>query len=169
MTQDRRHPHIVNRDEVQPYEEKQGQHHYLGRMLGRAAGNQQIGATVTELPPGAIGFPFHYHCANEEAVYVISGTGTLRIGDARVAVRPGDWIAFPVGPETAHQFINDGTAREPLVYLCVSTLHKCEVVGYPDSNKIMASAGPAFDKRWIRQLWPKGETLDYWDGEPKSK
>jgi uncharacterized cupin superfamily protein len=166
MTQECRHPNVVNRDEVQPYEQKKGQHHYFGRILGRVAGNQQIGATVTEVPPGAIGFPLHYHCANEEAVYVLSGSGTLRIGDARVPVRPGDWIAFPVGPETAHQFINDG--KEPLVYLCVSTLHKCEVVGYPDSNKVAASAGPSWEKPWIRQIVRKGETLDYWDGEPKA-
>jgi hypothetical protein len=30
MTQDRRHPHVVNRDEVQPYEQKQGQHQWDG-------------------------------------------------------------------------------------------------------------------------------------------
>lgn len=63
--------------------------------------------------------------------------------------------------------INDGAA--PLIYLCVSTAHKCEVVGYPDSKKIAASAGPSPAKPWIRQLAREGESLDYWDGEPGAR
>jgi uncharacterized cupin superfamily protein len=117
------------------------------------------------LPPGAISFPFHYHCANEEAVYIISGTGTARVGDARVKVRPGDWIAYPVGPAHAHQMINDGTV--PLVYLCISTAHKCEVLGYPDSKKFASRAGESFDKVWIRTI-TRDQQLDYWDGEPNA-
>jgi uncharacterized cupin superfamily protein len=163
MTTERRHPNVAHRDEVEPYEMKKGKHHIVGRILGRAAGSQQLGATLTELAPGAISFPFHYHCANEEAIFVVSGTGTARIGDARIAVRPGDWIAHPVGPSYAHQMINDG--NEPLVYLCVSTTHKCEVVGYPDSKKFASRAGESFDKPWIRTI-TRTESLDYWDGEP---
>jgi len=163
----RRHPNVVHRDEVEANATQKGKHHVINRRLGTAAGNAQLGATLTELPPGAISYPFHYHCANEEAIYVVSGTGTVRIGDARVAVRAGDWIALPVGPDHAHQMINDG--NEALIYLCVSTAHKCEVVGYPDSKKIGAMAGPSMMQPWIRQLVREGETLDYWDGEPAAQ
>ncbi len=90
----------------------------LLRRLGAAAGGQMLGANLTEVDPGGVSFPFHYHCATEEALYVLSGSGTARIGDARVPVRAGDWISFPVGPEHAHQMINDGA--EAVVYLCVS-------------------------------------------------
>src|SRR3954467_14364226 len=136
---ERRHPNVINRDEVAPSEMKKGTHQILARRLGSQAGNSQLGATVTEIPPGMISYPFHYHCAKEEALYILSGTGTARIGEARVAVRPGDWIAFPIGPAYADQMINDGA--EPLVYLAVSTGQTCEVVGYPDSNKVAAAAG----------------------------
>ena len=163
---ERRHPNVINRDEVEPTTVQKGKHHGIGRRLGPAAGNQQLGCMVMELPPGAISFPFHYHCMNEEAIYVLSGTGIARIGDKRVPVRPGDWIAYPVGPEHAHQMINEGT--EPLVYLTLSTGHKCEVVGYPDSKKIGAMAGEAWDKPWIRQIVRQGESLDYWEGEPNA-
>ncbi len=166
MTTERRHPNVVNRDEVQPIERKQGKHHTLGRRLGPAAGNLQLGAMLTELPPGTMSFPLHYHCANEESIYVISGTGTARIGDARVPVRAGDWIAYPVGPAHAHQMINDSS--EPLVYLTLSTMHRCEVVGYPDSNKVAAMAGESWERPWIRQIVRNGESLDYWDGEPNA-
>jgi len=117
-----------------------------------------------EVPPGAVSYPFHFHCANEEAIYVVSGRGIVRIGEARVPVRAGDWIAFPVGPDHAHQMINDGT--EALVYLAVGTEHKCDVLGYPDSNKISAMGGASWEDPWIRQIVRRSESLDYWDGEP---
>jgi uncharacterized cupin superfamily protein len=161
---ERRHPNVINSDEVEVNEMQKGKHHIRNRLLAAKAGSAQLGARLTELPPGAISYPFHYHCANEEGVYVLSGTGTVRIGEARVAVRAGDWIAHPVGPEHAHQMINDG--KEPLIYLCVSTAHKCEVVGYPDSKKVAASAGPSMANPWLRQIVRAGETLDYWDSEP---
>jgi uncharacterized cupin superfamily protein len=33
----------------------------------------------------------------EEAIYVISGRGVARIGESRLPVRAGDWLAFPIG------------------------------------------------------------------------
>jgi uncharacterized cupin superfamily protein len=167
MSSQRRHPNVVHRDEVETTEIIQGRHHSIRRRLGPSAGNQQLGAMLMELPPGKLAFPLHYHCANEEAIYVISGRGTARIGDARVPIRAGDWIAFPTGPEHAHQMINDSDA--PLVYLTVATAHKTEVVGYPDSKKVAAMAGPVWEKPWIRQIVRQGESLDYWDGEPEAK
>lgn len=143
---------------------QKGKHQMLLRRLGAAAGAQMIGANLTEVAPGCVSFPFHYHCAAEEALYVVSGKGTARIGDARVAVSAGDFIAFPVGPDHAHQMVNDGA--EPLVYLCISaSAQKVDVVGYPDSKKVAATAG-TFEKPIHRWISRQGETLDYWDGEP---
>jgi uncharacterized cupin superfamily protein len=167
MTSERRHPNVVNKDEVEANSLEKGKHKGAMRRFGPHAGNQQLGATLMEVPPGAVSFPFHYHCMNEEAIYVLSGTGTVRIGDKRVAIRAGDWIAHPVGPDHPHQMINDGT--EPLVYLAISTAHKCEVVGYPDSNKVGYAAGQQWDKPWIRQISRKGDSLDYWDSEPNAQ
>ena len=164
---ERRLPNIINRDEVEPTEIKKGKHQVVTRGLGRPAGSSKLGATLTELPPGAISYPFHYHCGKEEALYILSGTGTARIGDARVAVKAGDWIAYPVGPAHAHQMINDGS--EPLVYLAISTGETVEVVGYPDSNKVAMPAGESFQKMWVRQITRAGESLDYWDGEPNAQ
>src|SRR5512143_3925892 len=113
MTTARRHPNVIHKDELQPMEVHKGKFQRRAWRFGPHAGNQQLGATLTERPPGAKSYPFHYHCANEEAIYVLSGTGTARIGDAQVAVRAGDWIAHPAGPAGAHQMINDGDV--PLV------------------------------------------------------
>jgi uncharacterized cupin superfamily protein len=167
MTTSRRHPNVINKDEIEPTETGQGKFHVRGRRFGPHAGNLQLGGQLLELLPGERSFPFHYHCANEETCYVISGRGTVRIGDARVAIRAGDWIAHPVGPDGAHQMINDGD--EPLVYLCISTQHKCEVVGYPDSKKVAMAAGPSFAQAWVRQIHRAGESLGYYDDEPDAK
>jgi uncharacterized cupin superfamily protein len=166
MPTERRHPNVVNIDELPPRTMEKGRHKIVSRTLGPHAGNAQLGATLTEIPPGAISYLYHYHCANEESLYIVSGRGTARIGDTRVPVRTGDWIAYPVGPEHAHQMINDGD--EPLVFLAISTAHKCEVVGYPDSEKVGSMAGPSFTSPWIRKLSRAGESLDYWDGEPEA-
>lgn len=166
MTKERRHPNVVNQDELDTTTVQKGKHHAVGRRFGPAAGNKQLGAMLMELQPGALSFPFHFHCNNEESIYVVSGKGTARIGDSRVPIRAGDWIAFPAGPEHPHQMINDST--EPLVYLTIATALKCEVVGYPDSKKVGLLAGESFEKPWIRQVVRAGESLDYWEGEPNA-
>jgi uncharacterized cupin superfamily protein len=167
MTEPRRHPNVVHRDEVPPMPMKKGKHQMELRRLGAAAGGEMIGANLTEVAPGSVSFPFHYHCATEEALYVLRGTGVARIGDARVPVREGDWLAFPTGAAHAHQMINDGT--EPLVYLCVSaSAQKVDVVAYPDSKKVAASAG-TFEKPLHRWVSRQGESVDYWDGEPDAQ
>jgi uncharacterized cupin superfamily protein len=167
MSQARRHPNVVNRDEVSPMPMNKGKHQMLLRRLGAPAGGQMLGANFTEVAPGGVSFPFHYHCATEEGLYVVSGRGTARIGAGRVAVRAGDWIAFPIGPEHAHQMINDGA--EPLVYLTVSaSAQKVDIVGYPDSKKVAATAG-TFEKPIHRWISRDGESVDYWDGEPNAQ
>jgi uncharacterized cupin superfamily protein len=161
---ERRHPNVVNQDEVNVMPMEKGKHRVKMRRLGSAAGAQMLGGTLYELAPKSVSFPFHYHCATEEALYVVRGKATLRIGDERVAIRDGDWVSVPPGPEHGHQLINEGD--EPIVYLCVSgNVQKVDVVGYPDSKKVAATAG-TFDKPVHRWISRQGESLDYWDGEP---
>jgi uncharacterized cupin superfamily protein len=167
MSRPRRHPQVIHADDAPVTTIAQGKHQAIRRTLGAAAGSCQLGGSLMEIAPGAVGYPFHYHCNNEEAIYVISGTGIARIGEARVAVGPGDWIAYPVGPASAHQMINDGDA--PLVYLAISTDHKCDVLGYPDAGKLGVFGGETWDTPWVRQFVRAGEGLDYWEGEPDAE
>jgi uncharacterized cupin superfamily protein len=157
----------VNLDELSPSEMRRGRHRWSRRTLGAAAGGRQLGCSHMVLPPGAVSFPMHHHAANEEALYVLAGRGTLRLGSERIAVRPGDWVALPCGPAHAHQLVNDGDA--PLEYLCISTLQPVDVWVYPDSNKIGFCAAPPGGGRADRYLVKyvrDGSDVDYWDGEP---
>jgi uncharacterized cupin superfamily protein len=160
---------IANLDELAATTEHEGRHQYARKLLGAAAGGQQLGCSHMIVPPGAVSFPFHFHAANEEAIFVIAGRGALRLADARQEIRSGDWIALPVGPSHAHQIVNDSDA--PLEYLCISTMHAVDIWGYPDSHKVGFAAAPA-DKPRERYLkmWVKDDAgVDYYVDEPAAR
>lgn len=158
----RRHPNVINVDEVVPSAVARGAHRFTRASLGGAAGGRQLGGSVYVLEPGARSYPLHWHGANEEAIYVLAGTGLARLGDARVPIRAGDWIALPTGPAHAHQLINDGAA--PLVYLCVGTEHTVEVIGYPDSGKLNVLGGDSWDALWVSTIAKRGPDADVDEG-----
>jgi uncharacterized cupin superfamily protein len=166
--QNRRHPNVVNLSELEAQKQEKGKRFGSAfKPLGAATGARGIGCSWYEVPPGRTAYPAHYHCANEEAVFILEGEGTLRIGNERVAIRPGDYMTFPTGPDTAHQLLNTGTV--PLRYLALSTLNNVDVVGYPDSGKLGAIARPPgkgwTEKPWVRSVLPMRASVDYYDGE----
>ena len=79
--------------------------------LAQHAGAERLAANLYELEPGAMVSPLHFPHANEELLFVISGTPTLRRGpdDAR-ALEPGEVVSFPVGPAGTHQILNRSRA-----------------------------------------------------------
>jgi len=87
---------------------------YRRKQLGSSAGGEKLGCSLYEVPPGRTAFPRHYHPANEEAIYVLEGSGTLRIGGRRGGGRAlaGDYMALPVGgTEGTHQLVNTSGVR----------------------------------------------------------
>lgn len=102
--------------------------------VGTALGSKKLGFNVTVVPPGKRAWPYHAHRLNEEMFYVLEGRGSIRIGTATHAIRPGDFISLPPGRASAHQIINDSQA--PLRYLAVSTMEVPEVAEYPDAGKL---------------------------------
>ncbi len=168
----RRHKHVIHVSEAQGDERMTGSRFgFKYRALAAGAGAAALGGSWYEVPPGRAAYPFHYHCVNEEAMFVLEGEGTIRIGADRVPVRAGDWVSFPIGPDTAHQVINTGAA--PLRFLALSTRVNADVVGYPDSKKLAATAaapGARYeDPRWIRMIVPEGTNVDYFHGEQIDK
>jgi uncharacterized cupin superfamily protein len=131
------------------------------RRLGAAAGGRKLGCTWHDVAPGKSAWPYHYHLGNEEAIYVLEGAGTLRIGPNEVPVRAGDYAALPVGSEGAHQMVN--TSDAPLRYLCFSTLVDPEIVVYPDSKKVGAAS--MVQPGAVRMMVPQDAGIDYWTGE----
>ena len=127
--------------------------------------NHDLGCSAFRVEPGKRAFPKHAHLANDEALFIVSGTGSLTIGDETENVAAGDFVMLPKGEAHAHILINDG--NEPLIYLCMSTMIMPEVVHYPDSGKLGVLGSKDF--------WTQGEPgvsgfyrpnpVGYWDGE----
>ena len=100
-------------------------------------------------------------------MFVLDGSGTLRLGDQEVPIRAGDYVALPAGNDHAHQIINTGTA--PLRYLAMSTMNEPDVTVYPDSGKVGLFVGSAPGgnpaARTLYSFLPLKSAVDYWEGE----
>ncbi len=96
----------------------------------------KLRANFVELEPGNYAYGFHYHEANEEVFYIISGSGAVRTHDGEVPVKAGDVIGFPAGAKGSH-VISNISETEKLVYIDFGTTLSPEVVHLPDFNKIM--------------------------------
>jgi uncharacterized cupin superfamily protein len=133
------------------------------KKLAAAAGGDRLGCSLYELPPGKRSWPFHYHAGNEEAVYVLAGTGRLRTPEGVQSLEAGDYAAFPAGEDGAHRVHNDGD--DPLRYLALSTMDDPDVTVYPDSGKFGVYAGSApgsDDPRDVEGYYRRDDDVDYW-------
>ena len=135
-----------------------------GARLARGTAALKLGASVDVLAPGKRGCPYHLHHAQEEMFIVLEGHGTMRVAGEMLAVKAGDIVFVPPGPDYPHQMIN--TSDAPLKYLSISTRDVPEVVEYPDSNKVLASARVAGSGSGFARMNRLDTDLDYWDGEP---
>lgn len=133
------------------------------KRFGPVTGLERLGASLYELAPGKRAFPRHWHAANEEFLYLLAGTGTLRLGAEEIAVRSGDFIALPAGAAHVHELVNTG--EEPLRYFAVSTMNVPDVVHYPDSKKLMTIEGRGPDGKPLGGVYPEASAVDYWAGE----
>jgi uncharacterized cupin superfamily protein len=136
------------------------------KQLGAAADGEELGCSLYELPAGQRSWPYHHHTANEEALYVLAGEGTLRLGGETYPLRPGAYAAFPADASGAHRVINDGD--ETLRYLVVSTMREPDVTVYPDSEKFGVYVGSppgGHEQRSLAGYYRIDDSVDYWDGE----
>lgn len=105
-------PSIVNETEVEWEDESQGESFaYRRKALASAANGEKLGCSLYEVPPGKRPFPYHYHTANEEAIFVLSGNGTLKTQGETLEITVGDYVVLPVGEPGARQIINTTVRR----------------------------------------------------------
>jgi uncharacterized cupin superfamily protein len=175
MSTNRRHPNVVNLEEVAPEDQQKGGFQLRRRRLGAEGGSRALGCAYLEVPPGKTAFPVHFHSALEESIYVLEGTGTLRIGPDKVDLRAGDYVGIPAGPQSAHGLTNTGTTA--LRYLCMSapaTPATMDIVGYPDSKKLAFASGvdPVKGFRggtWVMKIIKEDQPpVGYYDDEPRA-
>ena len=73
--------------------------------LSRLAGLMRAGVNLVEIPPGRQAFAHHRHHVEEEWVYVLSGTATVRLDDETHELAAGGFEAFIPGG-AAHSISN---------------------------------------------------------------
>jgi uncharacterized cupin superfamily protein len=137
---------------------------YRRAKLGLQSGSKELGASLYEIPPRQATFPYHSHVANEELLIVIEGRPSLRTPAGWRELERGDVVAFPSGPEGAHQIAN--RSSEPARVLVVSTMLAPEVTLYPDRDKLMAATrAPGAAGEGLHEAYRRSEATDYWEGE----
>ena len=103
--------------------------------VGQHAGARSLAATLYEIEPRALVSPLHFHHANEELLFVLSGTPTLRTGqDSERTLEPGEIVAFPPGPDGTHQITNQ--SGTPARVLICSTSVLPEVAEQPETDML---------------------------------
>ena len=128
---------------------------YKHLSLAALGEDYHVGVALEELPPGKQSAPFHYHFAEEEHVYLLEGTLTVRLGPDTCEMKPGGYVCFPAGQRAGHCLINNTAA--PCRYVIVGERIPNEVAVYPDSNKVLV--------RQLGRLFDLDATRGYWDGE----
>ncbi|MEM4781266.1 MAG: cupin domain-containing protein [Halalkalicoccus sp.] len=109
----------------------------------------ELGATLYELPPDAVGGPYHFHHGQEELLIVLRGQPTLRTPDGKRKLGEGEVVHFKRGPSGVHAVSNPTT--ESVRYVMVSTLTSPDAVEYPDSAQLSVMAKT--DSQFGEPLW----------------
>jgi Uncharacterized conserved protein, contains double-stranded beta-helix domain len=114
----------------------------INKSLGDATGLTGIGFHIIEVAPGCETTEFHRHYHEDEAIFVLAGQATARIGETRTQIGPGDFIGYRAGGE-AHTIENTGSAALRLIVVGQRLPH--DVGDYPDKGKrIYRNAGMAW-------------------------
>ena len=96
----------------EPWDEVDDKFRRRVRWFGHPFATDMLGASLTELLPGAQGGPLHLHYGVEEMFFVLAGTPTVRTPEGEERLAPGDVVYFPEGPSGLHDFSNP--ADEPV-------------------------------------------------------
>jgi uncharacterized cupin superfamily protein len=132
--------HLISASAIQRLQEVHHQHQFndnairLTRTLGTRVGLNRIGIHLVRLQPGRDSTQQHYHDADEEFIYILSGRGLAHIGNERHEVGPGDFMGFPA-PSPAHGLENP--FDEDLVYLMGGERNVVDAVHYPLIRRTM--------------------------------
>ncbi|MFA9415289.1 cupin domain-containing protein [Natrinema sp. HArc-T2] len=134
------------------------------KELSSAVDASELGCSLYELPPGMRSWPYHYHTANEEALYVLAGEGKLKTDDGLEGLAAGDYVSLPANERGGHRVVND--SEEPLRYLAMSTMNEPDVTVYPEIDKFGVFVGSPPGGRGERTLegyYHIDDETEYWE------
>src|SRR5579884_517222 len=104
--------------------------------LGDAAGLTQFGVNMLRLPPGAWSSQRHWHTAEDEFVFVVSGEVVLVDDGGEQVLKAGDCAGFPAGVANGHHIQNRSGAEAVLLEIG-SRKPDQDGCDYPDIDLIL--------------------------------
>jgi uncharacterized cupin superfamily protein len=117
----------------------------IRQRLGDAGGLTQFGVNLLHLPPGAWSSQRHWHSAEDEFVYVISGDVALITDQGEDILRAGDCAAFPKDAPNGHHLINKSGSM--VVCLEIGTRAAKDFTVYPDIDLLFDPKVGSFTHR----------------------
>ncbi|MDR3476181.1 MAG: cupin domain-containing protein [Devosia sp.] len=103
------------------------------RRLAKAVGVTQFGVNHVTLAPGARTASRHWHEAEDEFVFVVSGKPILVDENGRHSLAAGTMVGFPAGIGNAHHILNE--SNEVVVLFVVGSRRPgAETIHYPDDD-----------------------------------
>jgi len=116
------------------------------RRLGDAGGLTQFGVNLLTLEPGAWSSQRHWHSAEDEFVYVISGEVVLVTDRGEESLKAGDCAAFPKNDGNGHHLMNKSGL--PAILIEVGTRAPGDdFCRYPDIDLQIDGRREAFEHR----------------------
>ncbi len=101
--------------------------------LSVAGGLTKFGAYLDTLAPNAWSSQRHWHSAEDEFLYLLSGTATLRDDNGMTDLFPGDAVAWRHGDPNGHHLTNRGDV--PARWLIVGSRARGDTCTYPDDGR----------------------------------
>jgi uncharacterized cupin superfamily protein len=109
------------------------------RALGDPFGLTQFGVNLTTVPPGAWSSHRHWHEAEDELIYIVSGEVVLIDDDGEHVLKAGMCAGFKAGVANAHHLVN--RSAQPATVLEVGTRSPNERAHYAEAD-MQASKTP---------------------------
>ncbi|MDA8585749.1 cupin domain-containing protein [Rhodobacteraceae bacterium] len=115
----------------------------INKSLGDATGLTGLGIHLIEVEPRHQTTEFHVHYQEDEAVYILAGTGEAEIGKDRVSIKAGDFLGYRKNG-LAHTIHNTGTTV--LQCLVIGQRLEIDIADYPrKAQRIYRSKGMPWD------------------------
>lgn len=110
------------------------------KAVGDAAGLTQFGAHIITLPPGAWSSQRHWHSAEDELVYILTGSPLYIDDNGETRLHPGDITAHPASDGNGHHMKND-TDKDVQFLIIGSRNPEKDHAAYPDIDLDLPANG----------------------------
>jgi len=105
------------------------------RVLGDLFGLTNFGVNLTALAPGAMSALRHAHTKQDEFVYIVQGTPTLRTNNGTTKLSPGMCAGFRAGTGNAHHLVNE--TGSDVQYLEIGDRTPGDSANWPDDDLVL--------------------------------